>query len=156
MINTSSAFWWYESVSLSVKINLDIFDIHLLLCSLLNNNLDLKIKKKDIHWNKSPQQHCIIIMYHSELIFMLTHIITHYTLMYEAEVKGQRSEVTLTLHSYPVGPAGRVKGVGSADEQRVVALLQQDLDEIMALVLERDEEWENHIISAEWNPTLVY
>ncbi len=62
--------------------------------------------------------------------------------MYEAEVRGQRSEVTLTLHSYPVGPAGRVKGVGSADEQRVVALLQQDLDEIMALVLERDEEWE--------------
>lgn len=85
-------------------------------------------------------------MYHSELVFMLTHIITHTLLCMRLRL---RSEVTLTLHSYPVGPAGRVKGVGSADEQRVVALLQQDLDEIMALVLERDEELENHIISAE-------
>lgn len=53
---------------------------------------------------------------------------------------GLRSEVTVTPESHLVGSTGWVECICSTHEQRVVALLQENLDEIVAFVLEREEK----------------
>ncbi len=109
--------------------------------SLTNTLVISKLKSVDYFWTASP------ITGQKTRGPDLTRVSFRTALIQRCLTLDLKSEVTLTPHSYPVGPTGRVKGVGSADEQRVVALLQQDLDEIMALVLKRDEKWENHILS---------